>query len=213
MDSVISQIEHLPEDHEGRKIPFELINENPLPGLPRLLSGVREKGIDLSQVNLTMRADWLVRGEEPLREALAKARQMRIRVLVSSVGFESFDDGILQYLHKGLTVESNLRAVALMRRMKTLFPFQWAYSRSDGAIHGFIHPTPWDSAETEENIRRVVERNQLQSDILPNHSVPLIIHHASGLGDWIREIEEREGVRFKRYGSVIGWWEEALLRR
>ncbi|RLB24990.1 MAG: hypothetical protein DRG73_03035 [Deltaproteobacteria bacterium] len=38
--------------------------------------------------------------------------------------------------------------------------------------------------------------------------LPLIIHHASGLGNWIREIETREGVQFKRYGSIIGWWHE-----
>jgi len=47
----------------------------------------------------------------------------------------------------------------------------------------------------------------LPNDILPPHSTPLIIHHASGLGDWIREIEQREGLWFKRFGSIIGWWE------
>jgi hypothetical protein len=212
MEKVMTQIAHLPEDEDGRKIPFELINENPLSGLPRLLRAARENGIALSQVNLTMRADWLTRGEESLREALGIAREMRCRVLLSSVGFESFDEGILRWLHKGLSVETNLRAVELMRRMKSLFPFQWTYSRSEGAVHGFIHPTPWDSPETAENTRRAIERHRLDTDILPSHSVPLIIHHASGLGDWIREIEERENLRFKRYGSVIGWWEEALLK-
>jgi hypothetical protein len=212
METVIAQIEHLPEEKDGRKIPFELINENPLPGLQRLLQALREKGIGLSQVNLTMRADWLTHGEELLVQALRTAREMRIRIFLSSVGFESFDDGILQNLHKGLTVEANLRAVELMRRMKGLFPFQWGYSRGEGAVHGFIHPTPWDTADTGERIRKVMDRHRLESDILPNHSVPLIIHHASGLGDWIREIEEREALRFQRYGSVIGWWEEALLK-
>jgi hypothetical protein len=27
-------------------------------------------------------------------------------------------------------------------------------------------------------------------------------------GDWIREIERREGLWFKRFSSIIGWWEE-----
>jgi len=48
---------------------------------------------------------------------------------------------------------------------------------------------------------------QIINDILPPHSTPLIIHHASGLGRWIREIEGREEIWFKRYGSIIGWWE------
>jgi hypothetical protein len=47
----------------------------------------------------------------------------------------------------------------------------------------------------------------LLNDILPEHSVPLIIHHASALGDWAREIEKREDVQFKREGSTIGWWQ------
>jgi len=44
--------------------------------------------------------------------------------------------------------------------------------------------------------------------ILPDHSIPLIIHHASGLGDWIREVEKKEGCRFGRLDSIIEWWDE-----
>jgi len=212
-ERVLEQIAGLPETDDGRKIAFELINENPLPGLSRILIEAEERKLRLSQVNLTMRADWLLKGEEHLREALTLARKMRIRVLLSSVGFESFDDGILKNLHKGSTVETNLSAVRLMRRLKELFPFQWSYSKAEGAVHGFIHPTPWDTPETEANIGRIIHRHRLSSDILPDHSVPLIIHHASSLADWIREVEQREHLLFERYGSVIGWWEEAVLRK
>jgi len=31
------------------------------------------------------------------------------------------------------------------------------------------------------------------------------------LADWIREVEKRETMKFKRYDSVIGWWQEAIL--
>jgi len=211
-EKVLAQISGLPEAEDGRKIAFELINENPLPGLPHILTQAGERDLRLSQVNLTMRADWLVQGEKQLREALAIARKMRIRILLSSVGFESFDDEILKNLHKGSTVEMNLLAVRLMRRLKELFPFQWAYSKAEGAVHGFIHPTPWDTKETAAHIGKAMDMYRLASDILPNRSVPLIIHHASSLGEWIREVETREEVRFERYGSVIGWWEEAMLK-
>ena len=191
-DSVMEQIRGLPELEDGRKIAFELINENPLPGLPRLLRETEERGLRLSQVNLTLRADWFLRGEKHLREALRMARRMRVRILLSSMGFESFDDGILRNLHKGVTVETNLQAVRLMRRLKEEFPFQWAYSRAEGAVHGFIHPTPWDTEETANRIQDTIDRHALYRDVLPEHSIPLIIHHASALGDWIREIERRE---------------------
>ncbi|MDD5206727.1 MAG: hypothetical protein PHS17_14985 [Desulfobacterales bacterium] len=85
-EKVLAQISGLPEAEDGRKIAFELINENPLPGLPHILTQAGERDLRLSQVNLTMRADWLVQGEKQLREALAIARKMRIRILLSSVG-------------------------------------------------------------------------------------------------------------------------------
>jgi len=74
-------------------------------------------------------------------------------------------------------------------------------------VHGFIHPTPWDTRQTEANIQKAIYLYGLQNDILPPNSTPLIIHHASGLGDWIREIEHREKIRFKRLASIIAWWE------
>ena len=206
--TVVEQIRCLPETAEGRKIPFELINENPIPELSRLLQHTRESDIRLSQINLIVRADWFLRGEKILRRALMLAQSLGVRILLSSVGFESFDDRILRNLNKGLNVETNLQAIHLMRQLKEEFPLVWGYARSEGAIHGFIHPTPWDTEASSANIQRVLSVHTLPPDILPEHSIPLIIHHASGLGDWIREVERREGVQFKRYGSIIGWWHE-----
>jgi len=211
METVLSQIHCLPEGADGRKIPFELINENPLPGLRKLLSEIRDRGIRLSQIHLILRADWFVSGEKYLRDALRLARDMGIQVLLASVGFESFDNTILRNLNKGLDLGTNLRAIKIMRHIKEEFPREWGYARKEGARHGFIHPTPWDTKESFQKMHDVIDRNALAHDILPDHSIPLIIHHASRLGDWIRKIEKREGVQFKRYVSVIGWWPEAMI--
>ncbi len=207
IETVMRQIRCLPETEDGSKIPFELINENPLPGLARLLGEIRDREIRVSQIDLILRADWFLRAAEMLREALRMARSMGIRILLAAVGFESFDDEILCNLNKGLSVETNLQAVHLMRQLKDEFPSEWGYSRVEGATHGFIHPTPWDTAQRWANIQEVLLQNHLLDDLLPDHSTPLIIHHASGLGDWIREVEGSEGVEFKRYGSIIGWWQ------
>jgi len=207
LDTVLRQIHCLPELDDGRKIPFELINENPLPGLSRLLKETAARGIRLSQVNLILRADWFLRSQDKLREALQTAQASGIRILLASVGFESFDDTILRNLHKGLLVKDNLAAVQAMRQLKEEFPDTWAYARGEGAIHGFIHPTPWDSEQTSAAIQHIIQESNLSSDILPSKSIPLIIHHASGLGDWAREVELRENLQFKRSGPVIGWWQ------
>jgi hypothetical protein len=212
METVISQIRCLPQAQDGRKIPFELINENPLPVLPDLLKEVHRQDLKLSQINLTLRADWFISGLQHLKLALHMAGELGIYVLLGSIGFESFDDTILRNLNKGLSVVKNLEAIRLMRQLKEEFPQQIGYSSKEGAIHGFIHPTAWDSRETEANIQKTIYLYGLQNDILPPHSTPLIIHHASALGFWIREIERRERLRFKRYGSIIGWWEEPHQR-
>jgi hypothetical protein len=207
METVLSQIQGLPENGAGRKIAFELIHENALPGLPRLLHAIEDKGILLSQINLTLRADWFVKGEAHLKKALKLAKEMGIRLFLASMGFESFDDTILANLHKGLDVSTNLAAIRIMRQAKNEFPDHWGYSRQEGAVHGFIHPTPWDTEETETNNQKIINLYGLPFDILPERSVPLIIHHASALGDWIREVETRENIQFKREGTIIGWWQ------
>jgi hypothetical protein len=206
--AVLAQIAGLPAGEDGRKLPFELINENPFTGLPGLLSSIAEQGLCVSQINITTRADFLVRGEKHLIEALKMARHMRIRIICVSVGFESFDDVILRNLNKGITVSVNLEAVALMRRLKRLFPFQWGYLRNEGGHHGFIHPTPWDTPEIAARMEALVKKHDLAADIFPTHSTPLIIHHGSGLGEWIRQLEQHTGIPFKRSGAIIGWWEK-----
>jgi len=205
---VLRQIQSLPAA-DGRKIPFELINENPLPKLPHVLQEVEKRKIPLSRINLIMRADWFLKGSEILKRALQQAKGMGLRIVLTSIGFESFDDTILRNLNKGLTVETILKSVSLMRRLKDEFPDVWGYTRADGANHGFIHPTPWDSEATSQNIQDVIGRCDLAPDILPSHSTPLIIHHASGLADWIRKIEKTERIQFRRYGTIIGWWPES----
>jgi hypothetical protein len=208
LETVINQISCLPEDKDGRKIPFELINENPLPGLPRLLKEAQKREIKLSRIHLILRSDWFLKGENRLLDALSIADDMGVYILVSSMGFEAFDNRLLRNFNKGVNVEVNLKAIRLMRRLKERYPAQWGYSKVEGAIHGFIHPTPWDTTKTMTDTQKNIAFYGLDMDILPPHSTPLIIHHASTLADWIREVENREGVHFKRVGSVIGWWEE-----
>lgn len=207
-ESVIRQIRCLPETSDGRKIPFELINEYPLPLLLDLLKEVYSRDIELSQINLTLRADGLISGIQHLKALLTVAAQHGIFVLLSSIGFESFDDRILRNLNKGLSVAVNLQAIQLMRDLKAEFGDTFGYSSREGANHGFIHPTAWDTAETEAEIQKIIYLYGLQNDILPPHSTPLVIHHASALGEWIREIEKRDGLRWRRYGTVIGWWDK-----
>ncbi|MBT4200516.1 MAG: hypothetical protein HOA72_19025 [Desulfobacula sp.] len=213
-EALKTQLLCLPEDAEGRKIPFELINESPLPKLSKIFKLAEESGIQLSQINLTLRADYLIKGIKSLEETLEIAAKKNVRILLSSIGFESFDDTILKNLNKGIDKQTNLDAIKAIRKLKSRYPAHLGYLKEEGANNGFIHPTPWDNKQISHGINKVISMYQLSHDILPRHSTPLIIHHASGLADWIREIEVEENIQFQRVGTTIGWWqskEEFLL--
>ena len=206
-ETVLRQIKGLPDGSDGRKIPFELINENPFSSLVSLIDECLSQGLGLSKIELTVRVDGLLKGEKPLRSALHLARRHKMVIALASVGFESFCNRILRNLNKGVSVSTNLKAVRLIRQLKKEFPFQFSYRRDEGGNHGFIHPTPWDSDETHIQNQQVIGNHGLDIDILPYHSTPLIIHHDSVLGDWIRAVEAEEGLSYPRKNSWIEWWE------
>lgn len=203
---LMAQLHALPEDNEGRKVPFELIDEYPIRSLRRLFLLAESENVRLNQVNLVCRVDDINSHSSELDEVLKAAQAQGIRIMFSSIGFESFSDRILGYFNKGIKVEDSLACIRRLRDLKVRFRETLLYRRDEGAFHGFIHPTPWDDDETMAEMNMNMYIHGLFEDILPEHSIPLIIHHASCLGDWIRSIEEKAGVRFGRDGNWIEWW-------
>ena len=204
-DRVLTQIVGLPEA-DGRKIPFELIDEYPIRSLGKLLEDVERCEINLSQINLVCRVDDINAHASDLAEILSFARNQDTKIMFSSIGFETFCDRLLHFFCKGITVADIVNCVETLRRLKDRFKHHFLYRRDEGANHGFIRPTPWDDSETLQEIDRNIFLHRLFEDILPEHSTPLIIHHASYLGNWIRQIESKTGITFSRQGTWIEWW-------
>jgi len=204
-DKVIAQIRGLPES-EGRKIPMELIDEYPLGSLGQLLEETESQGIALSQINLVCRVDDINTHASDLADILSLARSLDVKIMFSSIGFESFNDRLLESFCKGITVADIVMCVETLRRLKDRFGSTLLYRRDEGANHGFIRPTPWDDPETMREDDTNIFLHRFFEDILPEHSTPLIIHHASTLGDWIRQIESTTDIRFGRDGTWIEWW-------
>jgi hypothetical protein len=208
-DRLMAQIKGLPEV-DGRKIPFELIDEYPIRSLEKLFEDAQRHEIKLSQINLVCRVDDINAHASDLVEILPLARNQDIRIMFSSIGFESFSDRLLQYFCKGIAVEDIVKCVETLRRLKDRYGSTFLYRRDEGANHGFIRPTPWDDSETMQEMDRNIFLHRFFEDILPEHSTPLIIHHASYLGDWIRQIESATDITFSREGTWIEWWNPSL---
>jgi hypothetical protein len=204
-NKVVAQIVGLPEV-KGRKIPFELIDEYPIRSLGGLMEETERNEIKLSQINLVCRVDDVRDHASALEEILALAQRQDVKIMFASIGFESFSDRLLQYFCKGINMADIVKCVETLRRLKDRFKSHLLYRRDEGANHGFIRPTPWDDSETILEIDRNIFVHRFFEDILPEHSIPLIIHHASYLGDWIREIELRTNITFSRVGTWIEWW-------
>lgn len=207
-DRLMAQMEGLPEV-DGRKIPFELIDEYPIRSLEKLIEDAQRREIKLTQINLVCRVDDINAHASDLVEILTLARSRDIRIMFSSIGFESFSDRLLQYFCKGISVEDIVKCVETLRHLKERYG-NLLYRRDEGANHGFIRPTPWDDSETMQEVDRNIFLHRFFEDILPEHSTPLIIHHASYLGDWIRQIESATDITFSREGTWIEWWNPSL---
>jgi hypothetical protein len=210
-DKAIGQIAGLPEV-DGRKIPFELVDEYPIRSLGKLLEETEKEKIKLSQINLVCRADDINIHASELEEILSFSQRLDVKMMFASIGFESFCDQLLQYFCKGITVEDIVKCVETLRRLKERFGNHFLYRRDEGANHGFIRPTPWDDGEILQEIDTNIFLYRLYDDILPEHSTPLIIHHASYLGDWIRQIESMTNITFGREGTWIEWWNPSFLK-
>ncbi len=209
-DVLIAQLAGLPET-QGKRIPFELIDEFPVRSLGTLIEEAEQQEIKLSQINLVCRVDDINAHASDLVEVLTLARSHDIKIMFSSIGFESFSDRLLQYFCKGISVEDIVKCVETLRHLKEQYGNLFLYRRDEGANHGFIHPTPWDDGETMQETDRNIFLNRFFEDILPEHSTPLIIHHASFLGDWIRQIESIGEVTFNREGTWIEWWNPSVI--
>jgi hypothetical protein len=206
---LMTQLTGLPEV-DGRKIPFELIDEYPIRSLAKLLEDTERYEVKISQINLVCRVDDINVHTSELSEILTFAKRQDIKILFASIGFESFSDRLLQYFCKGITMTDIVKCVDTLRRLKDSFGDYFLYRRDEGANHGFIRPTPWDDSETLQEMDRNIFLHRFFEDILPEHSTPLIIHHASYLGDWIRQIESKADITFSRDGTWIEWWNPSL---
>lgn len=116
------------------------------------------------------RVDWLLAAHEDgtLGRAIAAAAASGSVLHVYLIGFESFVQAELDLYNKGVTVEDNLRAIALLRELRERHGGTFEFARL--RAHGVILFSPWTTPEALlENARvmRQVRFEELRADPLP----------------------------------------------
>lgn len=94
---------------------------------------------------VTARTDELVREEAHLREALDVAREVGLDVRLYLVGFENFSQIELDRFNKGVSVETQLAALAVVHRLEAAYADVFSATRE--ASHGFLLFTPWTTLD------------------------------------------------------------------
>ena len=129
---------------------LSLQSENPLPGLAGLLDSLAaEPQLSERCEELHIRTiPWLVtRHRSALEAAISRCRELGIRLILSQVGFEAFDELGLAVFHKGLGPADNRADARLLSELSERHGD--TFTGCDG--HGFILLHPWS---TPESLRR-----------------------------------------------------------
>lgn len=133
---VLDQIRHL----DGQAAGISLQTEHPIPLLAPLLDSLEEAG--LRPFDLVVRTiPWLLlKHQAELEHAIQRCGELGIRLQLTQVGFEAFDEISLLLFHKGLSPEDNRRAARLLTDLSEAYSPQ-TFLGTGG--HGLIPLHPW----------------------------------------------------------------------
>lgn len=130
-----------------------LQTEHPLPLLVPLFDTLAAAGLHLDELHVRT-IPWLVlRHEDALRAAIARARAAGTRLVLGQVGFEAFDAPTLALYNKGLTVEENRAAARLLGALTATEGDAFEGTSGHGLVP--LHPfsTPRDLLVTLDALR------------------------------------------------------------
>ena len=155
--------------HRGALTEVLVADERPHPHFPALMRALADRP-DLHGIRFLWksRVDWLVQfADGPLTEACELAAASRSVLDLYLIGFENFANSALQRMNKGVTVEDNLRAIAVVEALGERFAQAFRWQDSKG--HGIILFGPWttpDELRTNADWMRKVQFERFRSGAL-----------------------------------------------
>lgn len=202
-EQIKEQIRNLPRNKDNNIVPFELINEYSAPHLPWILDFIEKEKLPVTEINLVLRADIILRSLTCLDRALQKAKKIGIRIRALTIGFESFNPLILEIYNKGISFAENIMTVQKLLELQEKFKGIFLVSYSEGARHGYIHKNPWESFMTFG--RDAIPSGGIFPSQVFDNPITLMIDQGTPLANWIRQVEIEEAIIFPRdnTGSIL----------
>jgi hypothetical protein len=127
----------------------------PMPYLGEL---VRRIDTRHKEILVQTRPDWLLRMRDEIESLLPSLEARELTLALYLIGFENFSQAELDRLDKGLTVEQNERAIALLYALEARHPR--AFSARKYASHGFLLFNPWTTLDDLRANAAVIERTR-----------------------------------------------------
>jgi hypothetical protein len=147
-DLLLRQAQYLYETHKTTA--FHIPTENPFPFLNDFLGKLLKQTIPLDFVSIRTRPDTLLKQKVKLLKALDTAKDYDFHFSIEEVGFESFVEEELLLFNKGVSVKTNLGALALLRETKQMYE----QNLSVHVGHGIILFHPWATLDSiTKNLR------------------------------------------------------------
>jgi hypothetical protein len=200
---VLSQIKNIPVVNGKRN--FYLSHQNPFPLLPKII----EQAEDIGTIHLMSIPGFIINQTNRVRSIIMQAREKRITLDLSCIGFESFTPNVLRNLNKNTSVEQNIREIEVMIDLENKFP----NLHITAGCHGLIIPTPWHTSDDlAKEFALLIEKDWMKriygGAILERQ---LRITHTGDLSDWIRFVEENARVAYQRnsFGQIEWYTEDA----
>ncbi|MFH1532751.1 MAG: hypothetical protein ABIK09_18670 [Pseudomonadota bacterium] len=158
VDQVLAAEAGLPEAFRTRE--YLMRGSNLLPRLGKFFGALLVAGLPPSVFRFGCRLDEFVRLEATLRDLLPRLDAAGHCLHLWNMGIENFSPVENERFHKGLTVETIDRGIALLRELRGAFPRAFRPPEGDG--FGFILFTPWTTLDDLRLNVREFRRHGLQ---------------------------------------------------
>jgi hypothetical protein len=191
VELLATQLEFLRDEVAPAAVSLQ--TEDPFPVLAELVRWLGAEWPGLRELRIRSLVKVILGREGALREAVSRARETGLRIVLQQVGYESFSDAELERYNKGVTAADNLRCARLLDDLSVSHPSAFDGRRG----HGMILLGPW------------TELADLRSTLAVGREFPYLLRHA-GPQQRLELYADFHPIALRALDEGLAWRDEAI---